>query len=96
MQGQFQIGRVSKRRADELKKSGSLGRSLLLNTFDGFLLIEPMGSNLGDGDILSPEEADYELQPAWHLGPMAVLREARKRLGLEAEVEVGQFSGFSV
>ncbi|HZV03505.1 MAG TPA: hypothetical protein VE999_00310 [Gemmataceae bacterium] len=96
MQGQFQIRRVSKQRADELKKSGALGRSLLLDTFNGFLLIEPVGSNLGDGDFLSPEEAEYELQPVWHLGPMSALRQARKRLGLEAEIEAGQFSGSSV
>jgi hypothetical protein len=95
MQGHYQIRRVSKRRADELKRTGSLGRSLLLGTFNGFLVIEPPDSNLGDGDILSLEEADYELQPAWHLGPMSVLREARRRLGLEAEVEAGQFSGSS-
>lgn len=63
---------------------------MLLDTFNGIILIEPMDSSLGDGDILNSEEADYELQPVWHLGPIARLREARKRLGLEAEA--GQLS----
>ncbi len=85
MQAEFQARRISKRRADEVKKSGILGRALLMNTFNGIIIIEPVGSHLGDGDIMSPEEADYELQPVWHLGPKTMLREARKRLGLEAE-----------
>lgn len=95
MQAQFQARRISKRRADEVKKSRALGRAMLLDTFNGIILIEPLDSNLGDGDILSPEEADYELQPVWHLGPKTRLREARKRLGLDAEAAVGQLSGSS-
>lgn len=91
MHDQFQARRISKRRADEVKRSAALGRSLLLNTFNGIIVIEPMESNLGDGDVLSSGEADYELQPVWHLGPKAMLREARRRLGLEAEA--GQLSG---
>jgi hypothetical protein len=85
MQAPFQARRISKRRADEMKKTGALGRSLLLDTFNGIFIIEPEGSHLGDGDMLSQEEADYELQPVWHLGPKAMLREARRRVGLEAE-----------
>lgn len=85
MDEQFQLRRISKTCADQLKKSGALGSSLLLDTFNGFLLVEPVGSNLGDGDILAQEEADYELQPVWHLGPKTLLRKARMRLGLEAE-----------
>lgn len=91
MHAPFQARRISKRRADEVKKSGILGRSLLINTFDGIIIVEPVESNLGDGGVLSPEEADYEMQPVWHLGPKAMLREARQRLGLEAEA--GQLSG---
>lgn len=87
----FQARRISKKRADEVKRSAALGRSLLLNTFNGIIIIEPMGGNLGDGDLLSQDDADYELQPVWHLGPKAMLREARRRLGLEAEA--GQLSG---
>jgi hypothetical protein len=93
MQSQFQARRISKQRADEVKKSPALRRALLLNTFNGIIIIEPAGSNLGDGEILSPEEADYELQPVWHLGPKTMLREARARLGLETEA--GQLSSSS-
>lgn len=90
MQTQFHARRISKRRADEVKKSTILGRAMLLDTFNGIILIEPIESNLGDGDILSHGEADYELQPVWHLGPKTRLREARKRLGLDVETGIGQ------
>lgn len=92
MQAPYQARRISKRRADEVKKTGILGRSLLLNTFNGIIIVEPVESHLGDGDVLSQQEADYELQPVWHLGPKTILREARKRVGLEAEVEAGQLT----
>lgn len=92
MDEHFQLRRISKPRADELKKNGSLGSSLLLNTFNGFLIIEPAESGLGDGDILPREEADYELQPVWHLGPKTLLHKARERLGLATEIEAGQMS----
>lgn len=85
MHAQYQARRISKRRADEVKRTGILGRSLLMNTFNGIIIIEPVEGRLGDGEVLSLEEADYELQPVWHLGPKAQLREARKRVGLEAE-----------
>lgn len=91
MQSPFRASRISKRRADEVKKSGVLGRAMLLDTFNGIILIEPVDSNLAEGEVMSLEEADYELQPVWHLGPHTALREARKRLGLEAEA--GQLSG---
>jgi hypothetical protein len=92
MQASYQARRISKRRADELKRSGDiLSRALVLDTFNGFLIIEPTGANLGDGDPLSPEEADYELQPVWHLGPQSKLREARRRLELDAAA-VGEMS----
>ncbi|MGH7173149.1 MAG: hypothetical protein ACRELG_22940 [Gemmataceae bacterium] len=88
----FQARWISKRRADEVKRSGVPRRTMLLDTFNGFILIEPGDSNLGDGEVLSVEEADYELQPVWHLGPLATLREARKRLGLAAEANVRQMA----
>lgn len=91
MQTNYQARRISKARADQLKRSGSIiGRAILLDTFNGFIIVEPVGSNLGDGAPLSFEEADYELQPVWHLGPKATLREARRRLGLEATAAVGE------
>ena len=91
MQSTFQARRISKPRADQVKKSGALGHSMLLDTFNGIIIIEPKDSHLADGDDLPVEEADYELQPVWHLGAKATLREARKRLGLPAE-SVGQLS----
>lgn len=93
MQQTFQARRISKHRADEVKKSGALGHSILLDTFNGIIVIEPSDGNLGDGESLSREEADYELQPVWHLGPNTALREARKRLGLEAEAGTRQLVG---
>jgi hypothetical protein len=92
MQPHYQARRISKRRADEVKKTGAISRAILLDTFNGIIIVEMAGANLGDGDILSAEEADYELQPAWHLGPRAVLREARRRLGLESDAALGQLS----
>ena len=64
--------------------SGALGQAVVVDTFKGHIMVERKGSRLGDGTRLSPQEADYELQAAWVLGPMAKLREARVRLGLEA------------
>jgi hypothetical protein len=91
MQASYQARRISKARADQVKRSGSvIGRAVLLDTFNGFIIVEPVGSVLGDGAPLSLEEADYELQPVWHLGPKATLREARQRLGLEAAAAVGE------
>lgn len=89
MHTSFQARRLSKPRADEIKRSRALGRALLLDTFNGIIVVEPNGAHLGDGEALSPEEADYELQPVWHLGPTATLREARRRLGLDAVIAVG-------
>jgi hypothetical protein len=92
MQSQYEARRISKRRAEEVKKSGALGGAILLGTFNGFIIVEPVGANLGDGPAFSPQEADYELQPVWHLGPKATLREARGRLGLEAHSAKGQLA----
>jgi len=81
---QYQARWISRQRAEDLRKHRGLGGALLLDLFNGYLLVEPVGGDLGDGAVLSPQEADYELQPVWHQGPAAVLREARRRLGLEA------------
>jgi hypothetical protein len=96
MQTHYQARRISKRRADEVKKSGPIRNAILLDTFNGIIILESVDSPFGDGDVLSPEEADYELQPVWHLGPKARLREARKRLGLAAEAGVSHLAGAGV
>ena len=93
MQTTYQARRISKRRADELKKSGAITRAILLGMFNGFIIVEPTGSGMGDGEVLSEQEADYELQPVWHLGPKVTLREARRRLALEAGLAAGQLAG---
>jgi len=85
MQMQYQARWVSKARVEALKKSQSLGQAVLLDTFNGFIIIEPVGSDLGDGAVLSREEAEYELQPVWYTGPKAKLRDARRRLALEQD-----------
>jgi len=74
---------VSPQKAIELRKTGQLSGALLLNTFTGFILIEPAGGKLGDGAVLSSRDADQELQTVWCPGPKATTREARKRLGLD-------------
>jgi hypothetical protein len=85
MRNQFPARWVSRRRADELKRRGRLGSAILLDHFNGPLLVEPVGSDLGDGAVLSSWEAEYELQPAWILGPASTLKRARQMVGLEAD-----------
>jgi hypothetical protein len=85
MNTEYQCRWVSRSRASAIKKSRSPNPALLLDTFNGMLIVEPVGSDLGDGAILAPQEADYELQPVWFLGPKTKLQEARRRLGLSAE-----------
>jgi hypothetical protein len=83
MRNGYQARWVSKRRVAALKKSGAAGRGVILDSFNGFIIVEPEGSDLGDGAVLSPQEAGYELQPAWCVGPNARLAQARKLLGME-------------
>jgi hypothetical protein len=82
MSRQYQARRVSRPRAEALRKQGRLHGAILLDLFNGFVLVEPSGAELGDGPVLSPVEAGFELQDAWHLGPPETLRHARALLGL--------------
>ncbi|HZU37093.1 MAG TPA: hypothetical protein VFA18_14325 [Gemmataceae bacterium] len=77
----FRARWASKPRAEMVRKTG---QALVLETFNGFIVIEPSSRHLGDGLILNRQEANYELQPAWYSGSMSRLREARQRLGLES------------
>jgi hypothetical protein len=79
---QYQARWISKNRCLSVKKAGAMAGALLLDGFNGFILVEPVGSDLGDGPVLSPPEADYELQPSWCTSPPARVAEARHRLGL--------------
>lgn len=86
MQTKYQARWISRRRADSLRRTGALEQAILLDTFNGFIVVEPADSHLGDGATLTALEADYELQPAWHSGPMTKLRQARQLLGLESDI----------
>lgn len=80
----YQARWISKARLEALRKSAQLGAAIVLDSVAGFLVIESMGSDLGDGRVLSPEEADYEVSPVWCLDHKTKIGQARARLGLEA------------
>lgn len=82
MSSQYQARWISRPRAVAVKKSGHRD-ALVLDTLNGILLIEPVGSHLGDGPVLNRREADYELQPVWYTGTTAKLLQARQMLGLD-------------
>ena len=84
MQATYQARWVSKGRALQLRKSGAASQGALLESFNGYLVVERVGAGLGDGAVLSPQEADAELQAAWCRSPLPKLAEARRLLGLEA------------
>jgi hypothetical protein len=81
----YQARWISKRRLDEIRRTKESGKGLVLDSFNGFLIVEPQGTELGDGPVLSAAEADYELRPVWCAGAKAKLRDARQLLGLGAE-----------
>jgi len=80
---QYQAQWISKDRISSLRKAGGWKDSILLDSFKGFIIIQPSGEQYGDGEVLSDEAADYELRPEWCPGAMSKLREARKRLHLD-------------
>jgi hypothetical protein len=83
MQLGYQARWVSKGRRDLLKRRGGLGQAVLLDSSSGFLIVEPVGSNLGDGTLLSRADADFELRDVWCLESRKKIAVARQRLGLE-------------
>ena len=89
MHAKFQARRISKQRIDFLRKSGRMKDAIVLDSFSGFLIVEPFGSDLGDGEVLDATEANCELNTAWCLTTKSRLNEARKRLGLESEAPSG-------
>jgi hypothetical protein len=93
MRGDYQARWISKRRLDAVRKSGAITRGVVLDSFNGFLIVEPVGGELGDGPVLTREEADYELRPVWCAGSKAKLKEARRRLGLTAEAVAEDYAG---
>jgi hypothetical protein len=93
MHTQYRARWISRRRLEELRRSGRQRQGVVIDYYNGYLIVEPVGSDLGDGPILSPETADYELRPVWCLVPKAKLKEARRLLGLEAESMNGELVG---
>jgi hypothetical protein len=85
MQPRYHASWVSKDRSQALRKAGSLRDAVLLDNPGGFILVAPAGRRLADGPRLSPDDADYELRPAWCLNSPARLAEARRRLGLDPD-----------
>lgn len=85
MDTRYQARWVSKDRRDQLRRTGASNRGILLDSLKGFLIIEPVGSNLGDREVLTPQEADFELSDAWCLEPQRRLRDARRLIGLETQ-----------
>ena len=81
MNHQYEARWVSKPRAQILKRRLPHD-AILLDVFNGFIVVQPVGSDLGDGPVLSEQEAEFELQPAWFLGHKPVLIQARRKLGL--------------
>jgi hypothetical protein len=85
MRSKYHARWVSKGKAESLRKFGLLAEAILVGHLNGFIVVEPAGSKLGDGQVLSPEVADYELRTAWCQAPRAVLTKARQLLGLDPE-----------
>jgi hypothetical protein len=83
---------ITKRRLDEIRKSGRASRTIVLDSMKGFIIIEPEGSHLGDGDRLPPEGADYEVRPEWCLDPRGKIAEARRLLGLANDTKAPSLS----
>ncbi len=83
----YQARWISKGRLDALRRRGGWRPGVLVESYNGYLIVEPAGSDLGDGPVLSPVEAEYELQPVWCPGPKARLTEARKLIGLDPMLE---------
>ena len=82
-QGRYQARWISKAQINNVRKAGGLGRAVLVDYRTGFVIVEPVGSDLGDGEILSPELADYELREVWCPTTKSNLVKARKLLGLD-------------
>jgi hypothetical protein len=85
MHTKYQARWISKNRLQDIKRHRNLHDAMLMDCYNGVIVVEPVGSNFGDGPVFSHSEADYELQPVWYLGPLNKLKEARRRLGLEQQ-----------
>jgi hypothetical protein len=84
MERPYQARWISKKHMDSLRKTGQLTNSVLLESEKGHIIVEPANSHHGDGGVLAPDVADYELRPAWCRSPNTKVRKARELLGLAA------------
>ena len=78
----YQARWISKDRRNALLKSRPVVKWLVVDSFNGFIVVEPVGSNLGDGQVLAPDVADCEIRAAWCQDSRAKLTQARKLLHL--------------
>jgi hypothetical protein len=78
----FRAHWISKQKAELLKRSGKLGRAVLLDHMKGFIIVEPPGSHMGDGPPLSNEAAEFELTSVWCLESKNQIARARQLLGI--------------
>lgn len=79
----YQARWITREEFDRLRRLGAQDL-VLLDSLNGFIVVEPGGRGRGDDRILSREEADWELQPVWYTGPKSKLARARLLLGLDA------------
>jgi hypothetical protein len=73
---------ISRDRARVLAREELYGALRVESVADRWVLIEPAGFCIADGQVLSPDEADLELQPTWCNSPTEVVWGARRLLGL--------------
>jgi hypothetical protein len=88
MLSNYQARWISKTRADAVRKEARGKGGVLLSAYNGMIVVEPKGTHLGDGKVLSPPEADYELQPVWCIETKTKLEGARKLLGLKTSPDL--------
>jgi len=58
MQTRYQARWLSKGRRDKLRRSGASAQGILLDSLNGFLIVEPVGSNLGDAELLLASKSE--------------------------------------
>lgn len=74
---------LSKTQIESLRKSGALGHSIVVNSFKGFILVEPVHSHLGRGRVVTRDFAQFGLDPTWCNDPPRTIGKARQLLGLQ-------------
>ena len=82
MHTEYQARWMSKPKMQALRRTGALSNSIVVNSFKGFILVEPRTNHRGDGKVLPANVARFELDPAWCTEPLQKLAKARELLGL--------------